>query len=207
MSCCQSRLLRARPRHLQCCDRAALAQADLGHHALEAGPGHPARGRAAEIIVDRLDLGPAERQKPIPHGVLQSTALTVVLATNNDVSRLFDHLMDANHRPKPRMPGILHLACLGPVGVPSSRCTMCTVRIPPSPDNHRSAGSPSTTCLVTTTSCFDDGRWFMISKEGGSWLILSMWRTARCCLAYGAPGGASISTATPSGPPWVLFLS
>src|SRR4029450_3802860 len=51
-------------RHLPCGDRADLAQADLGHHTLEAGPGHTARGRAAEVIVDRLDLGPAERQEP-----------------------------------------------------------------------------------------------------------------------------------------------
>jgi hypothetical protein len=70
-------------------------------------------------------------------------ASLVETATKNDVSRLFDHLMDANHTPKPRMPGILHLACLGPVGVPSSRCTTTSGRTSATVTRAAGRGTPS----------------------------------------------------------------
>src|SRR5712691_9701867 len=41
-------------------DSSDLAEADLSHHPLEAGARHAARGRPSEIVVDRLDLAPAE---------------------------------------------------------------------------------------------------------------------------------------------------
>ena len=55
-----------------------LAQADLGDHALEAGAGHPARGRTPEVLVHHLDLRPAERCQSVAHGVLQRPAFGVV---------------------------------------------------------------------------------------------------------------------------------
>src|SRR3982075_3656307 len=42
--------------------RTALAQAALGHHSIKAGALDPARGRAAEIVIDRLDPRPAQRR-------------------------------------------------------------------------------------------------------------------------------------------------
>jgi len=36
--------------------RTNLAEADLCNHPLKARPGHAARGRAAKIIIDNLDL-------------------------------------------------------------------------------------------------------------------------------------------------------
>src|SRR5215207_5167902 len=68
----------SKARDLAGTDRADLAQADLRDHALEAGSLHSARGRTAEVVVDHLDLRPPERRQPIPHGVLQRAALTVV---------------------------------------------------------------------------------------------------------------------------------
>ena len=65
-------------RDLARADRADLAEAHLRHHALEAGALDAARRRAAKIIVDDLDLGPAERRQTIPHGILQRAALAVV---------------------------------------------------------------------------------------------------------------------------------
>ena len=48
-------------RHLPGRHRADLAEADLGDHALEAGARDAAGRRAAEVVVDDLDLRPAER--------------------------------------------------------------------------------------------------------------------------------------------------
>ena len=39
---------------------------------------HAAGGGAAKIVIDNLDLRPAKRRQAVPHGVLQSAALTVV---------------------------------------------------------------------------------------------------------------------------------
>jgi hypothetical protein len=52
--------------------------------------------------------------------------------------------MDANHTPKPRMPGIAHLAVFGPVGVPSSRCTTRCDRTAPSGCAHLETSSRRT---------------------------------------------------------------
>ena len=46
-----------KPRHLPRRHRADLAETDFGHHAIEAGAFHIARGRAAEIFVDRFQSG------------------------------------------------------------------------------------------------------------------------------------------------------
>src|SRR5215207_396605 len=58
---------------------ADLAQADLGDHALETGARGPAGGRAAEVLVDDLDLRPAELRETVAHGVLEPPTLAVVL--------------------------------------------------------------------------------------------------------------------------------
>ena len=42
-------------------------------------------------VVHRVDLGPAERYKPIPHGILQRLALATV---QNLVSRRLPHIED-----------------------------------------------------------------------------------------------------------------
>ena len=72
--------------------RADLAQADLGDHALETGARGPAGGRAAEVLVDDLDLRPAELRETVAHGVLEPLALAVVLDL---ISR---GLTDVEHR-------------------------------------------------------------------------------------------------------------
>src|SRR6266436_3697651 len=46
-------------------NRADLAEADLSHHAFEAGAGDAARRRATEIVINRLDLRPAELHEPL----------------------------------------------------------------------------------------------------------------------------------------------
>jgi len=71
-------LLRAKRETSRGRNRAHLAKADLRHHPLEAGARDAARGRAAEVIVDDLDLGPAERSKTLAHRVLQCPALAIV---------------------------------------------------------------------------------------------------------------------------------
>ena len=58
-------------RDLAGADGADLAEADLGHHPFEARALHAAGRRAAEIVVDHLDLGKTQRRQPVPHGVLQ----------------------------------------------------------------------------------------------------------------------------------------
>src|SRR6266481_7944107 len=65
-------------RDLARCDGADLAEAHLCHHPLEAGALDPARSGTAKIVIDHLDLGPAERHKAIAHGILQRAALAVV---------------------------------------------------------------------------------------------------------------------------------
>ena len=59
-------------------NRAHFAEADLCHHPLEAGAHHTAGGRATEIVVDDLDLRPAESHQALAHRVLQRPALAVV---------------------------------------------------------------------------------------------------------------------------------
>src|SRR4051794_6590581 len=79
-------------RDLPGCHRADLAQADLGDHALEPGARGPAGGRAAEVLVDDLDLRPAELRKTVAHGVLEPPALAVVL------NLMSGGLTDVEHR-------------------------------------------------------------------------------------------------------------
>src|SRR3954468_18862308 len=59
--------------------RAHLAEADLGDHALEAGTRDAAGSGAAEVVIDHLDLRPAELHEPLAHRVLQDLAFPVVL--------------------------------------------------------------------------------------------------------------------------------
>jgi hypothetical protein len=47
-------------RDLACCYGADLAQANLGDHALESSPRRGASGRYTKIVIDNLDLRPAE---------------------------------------------------------------------------------------------------------------------------------------------------
>src|SRR3954471_5831849 len=79
-------------RDLPGCHRADLAQADLGDHALEPGARGSAGGRAAEVLVDDLDLRPAELRKTVAHGVLEPLALAVVL------NLMSGGLTDVKHR-------------------------------------------------------------------------------------------------------------
>lgn len=75
----QSRLLRAKKtRDLSRCDGPDLAEANLRHHPLEAGALDAARSGTAEIVIDYLDVQPAERRQTIAHGILQRAALAVV---------------------------------------------------------------------------------------------------------------------------------
>jgi hypothetical protein len=69
--------------------RADFAEADLGYHPFEPDARDAARGGSPEIVVHRVDLGPAERHEPIPHGILQRLALAVV---QNLVGRRLPHI-------------------------------------------------------------------------------------------------------------------
>src|SRR5258708_25428508 len=69
--------------------RADFAEADLGYHPFEPDPRHAARGGSPEIVVHRVDLGPAQRHEPIPHGILQRLALSAV---QNLVGRRLPHI-------------------------------------------------------------------------------------------------------------------
>src|ERR1700756_5168474 len=52
-------------------------------------------------------------------------------AAANLFASLVDYLMNVNQAPRPGMPWVKKLACLGPVGVLSSRCTTRSERICP----------------------------------------------------------------------------
>lgn len=68
-----------KPRHLPRRDCADLAEADLRHHPVKANARDATGGRrSAEIVIDRLDAGPAERCQAIAHRVLKRAALPVV---------------------------------------------------------------------------------------------------------------------------------
>jgi hypothetical protein len=63
--------------------------------------------------------------------------------------------MNGNDAPKPRMPAIAHLAFVGPVGVPSSRCTTRCDRTPPMAVGHprqRISGPRAPGCATPTSS-------------------------------------------------------
>src|SRR3954465_318505 len=86
-SCCQSRLLRAKrdtsraataptlPRQTSATMRSKPAR--VVPQALKPGPRGPAGRRAAEVLVDDLDLRPAKLGQPLAHRVLQNLALAV----------------------------------------------------------------------------------------------------------------------------------
>jgi hypothetical protein len=65
-------------RDLSRCDGPDLAEANLRHHPLEAGALDAARSGTAEIVIDHLDVQPAERGQTIAHRILQRAALAVV---------------------------------------------------------------------------------------------------------------------------------
>ena len=67
-----------KPRHLPRCHRTDLAEADLGDHPVETGACDAAGGRAAEIVIDRVDARPAERGQTVTHGILKCAALAIV---------------------------------------------------------------------------------------------------------------------------------
>src|SRR3974390_572923 len=70
-------------------DGANLAEAYLRHHPLKAGALDTARSRTAKIVINHLDLQPAEGGQTIAHGILQRAALAVV---QNLVSRRLPHV-------------------------------------------------------------------------------------------------------------------
>src|SRR5271166_1219171 len=86
--------------------------------------GHRGR-RAAKIVIDDLDLAPAELAEPIPHGVLQQAAFLIV---HHLVSRGLPNIEDRlagkmmrlelfTHRLAPRRSG-----CLPPAAAVSTAC-------------------------------------------------------------------------------------
>jgi hypothetical protein len=77
------------PRHLTSGDGINLAQAHLRHHPLKAGALDTARSRTIKIIIDHLDLRPAECGETIAHGILQRAALAVV---QNLIRRRLPHV-------------------------------------------------------------------------------------------------------------------
>lgn len=72
-------------------DRTDLAEADFGYHSVESGTCDAACGRAAEIVIDRLDARPAECHQAIAHRTLQGAALTIV---QNLMGRGLPHIQD-----------------------------------------------------------------------------------------------------------------
>src|SRR5690348_12484109 len=54
-------------RHLPRRDRTDLAKADFRDHPVETGTRDTASGRSAEIVIDSLDMRPAERRKTVAH--------------------------------------------------------------------------------------------------------------------------------------------
>jgi hypothetical protein len=65
-------------RYLQCCYGADFTQADLRHHALEAGADNTAGGGASKIVIDGLDLPPSKASEAIAHCILQCAAFSIV---------------------------------------------------------------------------------------------------------------------------------
>src|SRR3954453_19582978 len=133
---------------------ADLAEADLRNHPLEASALHAAGGGATEILVDDLNLRPAEHRQATAHGVLQSAALTVV---QNLMPRGLAHveqrlalqmvgtdLLRGHHRPPSTGPHRLGARNPGS-GAPSGRSGG---RVPPPATRARSA--PSSRCLRRT---------------------------------------------------------
>lgn len=79
MSCCRSRLLRAKREISSCAaNRTHLAKAELGDHPVETGACGAASGRVTETVIDRLHGGPAERRQVVVHCMLKHTALAIV---------------------------------------------------------------------------------------------------------------------------------
>jgi hypothetical protein len=96
-------------RDLARCHGPNLAEADVGHHPLKAGPRHCAGGGAPKIVIDDLDLRPPQGPQPILHGILQRAALTVV---DDLVGR---GLTDVEHRLAPevvRLDFVIHRRAL-----------------------------------------------------------------------------------------------
>jgi hypothetical protein len=62
--------LRAKRETSRAATAADLAEAHFCHHPLEAGALDSPCSGAAKIVIDYLDLGPAERHQAIAHGIL-----------------------------------------------------------------------------------------------------------------------------------------
>ena len=103
------------PRHFPGRHRADLAEADLRNHAVESGAFRAAGRRAAEIVVDDVDLREAQLPEPVAHRVLQRAALAVVQnLVNGRLADIQDRLafqmmaldLVRHHRsPRPGAPG------------------------------------------------------------------------------------------------------
>src|ERR1700687_1801409 len=97
MSCCQSRLLRAKretsraataptlPRQTSATIRSKPARATpppaqpaTANNSTKPGARAAARRRAPEIVIDRFDARPAQRRQTIAHRILQGAALAIV---------------------------------------------------------------------------------------------------------------------------------
>ena len=79
------------PRHLASRDRTHLAEADICHHPLEAHPLRVAVSGSSQILIDDIDLAPAEQPQPLLHPVLQFLTLQVV---NHLIGRRLSHVED-----------------------------------------------------------------------------------------------------------------
>src|SRR6202049_1679171 len=87
MSCCQSRLLRAKRETSRAATAPTLPRqtsATIRSKPARATPPAPDRPRAAprrrapEIVIDRFDARPAQRRQTIAHRILQGAALAIV---------------------------------------------------------------------------------------------------------------------------------
>src|SRR3954447_7751623 len=88
---CQSRRLRAKRETSRAATAPTLPRQTSA--TMRSNPARgPAGGRAAEVLVDDLDLRPAELREPVAHGVLEPLALAVVL------NLMSGGLTDVEHR-------------------------------------------------------------------------------------------------------------
>jgi hypothetical protein len=109
MSCCQSRLLRARET-FWAATAPTFPRQHLGHHPLESSAGDGTGRRPAEIAIDDLGVVLVKVVQPVPHDVLQDPPLLIV---HHLVRRGLSYVQDrlaaemmrfdlvTHHRPRP----------------------------------------------------------------------------------------------------------
>jgi hypothetical protein len=67
-----------KPRNLSCRHRTNFTETNLGNHTLKPRPRGSSISRKAKILIDDLDLRPAECGQPLAHRVLQGLAFSIV---------------------------------------------------------------------------------------------------------------------------------